>query len=47
MFKKFDTIGNDVLDLDEALIGVRRVLGLRPEFINDQVIKCAFETAFE
>jgi len=45
LFKKFDVNNNGFLNLNDVLLGVRKVLGLCPEFISNPVITCAFHAA--
>lgn len=47
LFYKFDVSNTGFIDLKEVTLGVRNVLGLCPDFINNQVINCAFDAATE
>lgn len=40
-------MSNGFISFDEVVLGVRKILNLCPEFINNQVLKCAFISASE
>jgi len=45
LFQKFDVNNNGFLNIHDVMLGVRKVIFLSPDFINNQVITSAFEAA--